>query len=97
MSFTDNTHERDESQNSLYPSAIPEKKKKLPTKTSSRNDELSGKVDLWRTLTKLTNQMTHGASNMNSFPKQDGFTFENKARRIGQSVADSLLQWDPKD
>ena len=41
--------------------------------------------------------MTHGASNTNSFPKQDGFTLENKARPIGQSVANSLLQWDPKD
>ena len=86
MSFTDNTHEMDESQHSLSPSAIPEKEKKLPTKTLSRNDELSAKLDLWRT---LTNQMTHGASNLNNFPQQ--------GRRFGQSVADSLLECDPKD
>ena len=45
----------------------------------------------------LTNQMSHGASNTNNFPKQDRFTFEDKARRFGQSVADSLLECDPKD
>ena len=66
MSFTDNTHEMDESQNSPFPSAIPEKKKNLPTKTSSRDDELSATADLWRT---LTNQMTKGASDTNNFPE----------------------------
>ena len=77
MLFTDNTHEMDESQSSISPSAFPEKKKKkLPTKTSSRDDELSAKANLWMT---LTNQMSHGASNTNNFPKQDRFTFEDKA------------------
>ena len=80
MSFTGNTHEMDESQNFLFPSAIPEIKKKLPTKTSSIDDELSTKADLWRTLTK---QMTHGASNTNNFPKQDEFTLEDKPQRFG--------------
>ena len=84
----------DESQNSLSPSALPEKKKKLLTKTSSRDDDLSAKADLWR---MLTNQMTHGASNTNNFPKQDGFTLEDKARRFGQPIADSLLECDPRD
>ena len=56
------------------------KKKKLPTKTSSKDDELSPKADIWKT---LNNQMTHGASNTNNFPKQDGFTLEDKAQRLG--------------
>ena len=41
--------------------------------------------------------MTHGASNTNNFPKHGGFTLEDKAREFGQSVADSLLECDPKD
>ena len=84
----------DKSQNFLFPLASPEKKRKLSTKTSSRDDELSPKAYLWRT---LTNQMTRGASNTNSFPKQEGSTLEDKARRFGQFVADSLLECDPKD
>ena len=41
--------------------------------------------------------MINGASNTNNFPKQDGFTLEDKARRFGRSVADSFLENDPKD
>ena len=86
MSFTDNTHEMDEQENSLSPPANPEKK--LPIKASSRDDEISAKTDSLKT---LTNQMAHGASNTNNFPKQNGFTLEDKARRFAQSVVDNLL------
>ena len=41
--------------------------------------------------------MTHKASNTNNFPKQNRFTLEEKFQRFGQSVADILLQCDPKD
>ena len=41
--------------------------------------------------------MTHKASNTNNFPKQNRFTLEEKIQRFGQSVADILLQCDPKD
>ena len=93
MSFTDNVHEVNKSQNSLSPSAISEKKK-LPTKTSSRDDEISKMADLWR---RLSNQMTHRASNMNHFPKQSGFTLKDKARGFDPSVANILLDCNPKD
>ena len=93
MSFTDNTHKMDGSQSSPSPSAIPEKKKKRPPKTSLRDDQLSAKADLWSSLTK---QMTHGATNMKNSPKQDRFTLADKARRFDQSVADSLLECNPK-
>ena len=66
MSFTDNTYEMDESQNSLSPSAIPEKKKETSRQNPPRDDKLSAKTNLWRT---LTNQMTHGANNTNNFPE----------------------------
>ena len=89
MSCTDNTHEMDKSQNFLFPFAIPEKLKKLPTKTSSRDDELSSKVNLWRI---FTTQMTYGASNTNNFLKQDRFTLEEKARIFGQSITGGLLE-----
>ena len=93
VSFTDNTHEMDEQENSLSPPANPEKKKKLPIKASSRDDGISAKTDSLRI---LTNQMAHGASNTNNFPKQNGFTLEDKARRFAQSVVDNLLECDPK-
>ena len=51
MLCTGNTHRMDEPQNALSPSVIPEEEKRRSTKTSSRDDELSVKVDLWRTLT----------------------------------------------
>ena len=56
--------------------------------------ELSGKADIWRT---LTDQVTLGASSTNNFPKQNRFTLEDQAQRFGQSVADNLLECDPKD
>ena len=93
MSFTDNVHEVNKSQNSLSPSTISEKKK-LPTKTSSRDDEISKMADLWR---RLSNQMTHRASNMNNFPKQNGFTVKDKARGFDPSVANILLDCNQKD
>ena len=51
MLFTGNTHGMDESQNTLSPSVIAEEEKRRSTKTSSRDDEISPKVYLWRTLT----------------------------------------------
>ena len=69
------------------------KKKKRPPKTSLRDDQLSAKTDLWSSLSK---QMTHGATNMKNSPKQDRFTLADKARRFDQSVADSLLECNPK-
>ena len=89
MSCTDNIHEMDKSQNFLFPFAIPEKLKKLPTKTSSRDDELSAKANLWRI---LTNQRPYGVCNTNNFPKQDKFTLEEKAWIFVQSVAGGLLE-----
>ena len=88
-SRTDNIHEMDKSKNFLFPFAIPEKIKKLPTKTSPRDDELSAKANLWRV---LTNQRTSGACNTNNFPKQDKFTLEEKAGIFVQSVAGGLLE-----
>ena len=41
--------------------------------------------------------MTHKASNTNNFPKQDRFTLEDEVQRFSQSVADILLECDPKD
>ena len=41
--------------------------------------------------------MTHKASNTNNFPKQDRFTLEDEVQRFSQSVADILLDCDPKD
>ena len=75
MSFTDNTHEMEESQNSLYPDSFLVKRKKLPMKTFSRDDQPSAKADVWRT---CSNQIEHEASNKNNFPKQDGFTCKIK-------------------
>ena len=89
MSCTDNIHEMDKSQNFLFPFAIPEKLNKLPTKTSSRDDELSAKANLWRI---LTNQRTYGVCKTNNFPKQDKFTLEEKAPIFVQSVAGGLLE-----
>ena len=75
MSFTDNTREMEESQNSLYPDSFLVKRKKLPMKTFSRDDQPSAKADVWRT---CSNQIEHEASNKNNFPKQDGFTCKIK-------------------
>ena len=76
MLFTDNTHEMDESQSSISLSAFPEKKKRnFPPKLPQEMTNL-WMANLWMT---LTNQMSHGASNTNNFPKQDRFTFEDKA------------------
>ena len=67
----------------LYPLLLFLRKKKLPTKTSSRDDELSAKTDLW---TRITNQMTPEASSANKFRKQGGCSLEYKPQRFGQSV-----------
>ena len=34
---------------------------------------------------------------MNNFPKQNGFTLKDKAREFDPSVADILLDCNPKD
>ena len=75
MSFTD-IHMKWTSRKVLY-TLVPSlrKRKKLPTKISSIDDQPSAKMDLWRT---CSNQMEHEASNTNNFPQQDGFTCKIK-------------------
>ena len=85
MTFTDDTHEMDESINSISP-VVPEKKKKHNEKTSSRDEELSAKSELWKTLAN-----TMAKQNVGETSKQpNGYTLEDKARRFGQSVADGV-------
>ena len=58
-----------------------EKKRNFPPKLPQETMTFQQKADLWRT---LTNQMTQGASNTNTFLKQARFPLEDKARRFGE-------------
>ena len=93
MPFPYNTHEMDESQNSVSPSAIPKKKlrnspPKHPQEMTSFQERLIYGV---HSLTKWHMEQVIQIT----FPKKT-FILEDKAWRLGQSVTD-LLKCDPKD